>query len=613
MNPTVESVTKRIEERSRRARRAYLSRMEAAVAGRKTPFRTDLAPSNLAHAYAASSGEARSRLLEGEAPNIAIISSYSELLSAHAPLARYPALLKEGVAEAGGVAQFAGGVPAMCDGVTQGYQGMDISLMTRDVIAMSVATALCHRLFDGMALLGVCDKIVPGLVMGALRFGHLPCIMVPGGPMTSGISNKEKARDRERFARCEISREEMVRCELGVYHGQGTCTFYGTANSNQLIMELLGLHLPGASFVNANTPLRDALTREAGRRLASITHLGPDYTPMARVVSEKAVVNALVGLLATGGSTNETLHLVAMARSAGIILDWRDFHELSQVVPLLVRIYPNGPGDINSFQAAGGTPVLIGELLELGLLHRDVTTVMGRGLEPYLHRPVLDGDGVRWEAGPHSTLDPDVISPASRPFDAMGGLRVLEGNLGRAIMKISALPRGEETVVEAPALVFNSQEEVEEAFRQGRLYRDHVTVVRFQGPRANGMPELHKLITLLSVTMDRGHQVGLVTDGRLSGASGKVPFAIHCTPEAAMGGPLARLRDGDTIRMDARAGVLEVKLSQEELLARSPEEPDLRPVQRGWGRELFAPLRRHLDRADAGASALFLDDPDLEV
>ena len=603
MQTTVERVTNRIIERSKKNREAYLQRVEedrgAAV------FRKQLPCSNFAHDLAACGDGCRRALLDDKVPNIAIISSYNDMVSAHQPYGAYPEIIKEAVAGAGGTAQFAGGVPAMCDGVTQGEPGMDLSLISRDVIAMSTVIALSHNVFDGALLLGVCDKILPGLLMGGLQFGHLPMILIPGGPMTSGLPNKEKAHVRELFAEGKIGHKEMLASEVKAYHSPGTCTFYGTANSNQLMAEMLGLHLPGASFVNAGTELREALTRAAAARVTAMTHLGEDYTPIAGVISEKSVVNAMVGLLATGGSTNETMHLVAIARAAAIRIDWDDFAELSDNVPLLVRIYPNGSGDINSFQRAGGMALLIRELLKGGLVHEDVQTVAGFGLSRYLEEPVLDDDKAVWRDGPKQTADPEVIAPVDTPFEDMGGIKVLSGNMGRSIMKISALADGEKTLVEAPAMVFNSQHELEEAFNENKLDRDLVAVVRFQGPQANGMPELHKLITYLSIIMDRGYTVGLVTDGRLSGASGKVPFAIHCTPEAFCGGMLAKVRDGDIIRMDAHNSVLELKVENTKLVEREYAAPDLESHRYGLGRQIFAPLRKDLLGAEEGASSIF--------
>ena len=609
MQSSVEKITRRIIERSRKYREAYLQRVEESRG--KEAFRHKLPCSNFAHDLAGCVGSCRSSLLDETLPNIAIISAYNDLVSAHQPYGDYPEMLKKSVAEAGGTAQFAGGVPAMCDGITQGEPGMDLSLISRDVIAMSTVIALSHNVFDGVLLLGVCDKILPGLLMGALQFGHLPMILVPGGPMTPGLPNKEKAHVRELFAEGRITRKEMLAFEVKAYHSPGTCTFYGTANSNQLMAEMLGMHLPGASFINAGTGLRDALTRAAAIRITGLTHLGDSYLPVARVSSEKSVGNAMVGLLASGGSTNETMHLVAIARAAGIRIDWNDFAELSENVPLLVRIYPNGPGDINSFQQAGGMALFIRELLDAGLVHEDVETVAGTGLTRYLQRPVLAGSESIWEEGPERSADFEVIATPARPFADMGGIKVLSGNLGRAIMKISALEDGEDTLVKAPAMIFHSQLELEEAFNAGRLNRDLVAVVRFQGPRANGMPELHKLITYLSITMDRGYTVGLVTDGRLSGASGKVPFAIHCTPEALAGGTLAKVRDGDIILMDARNSLLELEVDTTELAQRDRAVPDL-TSQFGLGRQIFAPLRANLQGAEQGASSIFFSAQEKE-
>ncbi len=604
MNNVVQKVTERIIERSRGHREQYLLNLEQARG--KGPFRHLLSSSNLAHGLAVSTENETKLLLNHHTPNIAIISAYNDMLSAHHPFMNYPAIIKEAVAAAGGTAQVAGGVPAMCDGITQGEAGMDLSLISRDVIAMSTVIALSHNMFDGALLLGMCDKILPGLLMGALQFSHLPFIMIPAGPMLSGISNKEKAKARERHARGEISKETLLHdYECRIYHGDGICTFYGTANSNQLIAEVLGLHLPGATFVNPGLPLREALTRAASATVCTLTHLGDHYTPIGLVVSEKAVVNAIVAWLATGGSTNETLHLVAIARAAGIRINWDDFSDLSDVVPLLVSIYPNGPGDINSFQQAGGTALLIRELLQTGYLHGDVLTVAGPGLQRYTQKPEMDAGRLVWQEGSEKTYDPKVIRPADQPFSATGGTRILSGNLGRAVIKVSALADGADTVVEAPAMVFNGQHELVEAFEAGKLNRDLVAVVRFQGPRAIGMPELHKLITLLSVVMEQGYTVGLVTDGRLSGASGKVPAAIHVTPEALLRGLLAKVRDGDIIRIDVRAKRLELKVSDLELESRGYAPFDLSSHKFGLGRQIFAPLRNDLSGAEEGASSIY--------
>jgi len=603
MNPAIKKITDRIIERSRPHREKFLQNMERANA--EMPFRHTLPCSNLAHDLAACSHSCKKLLFDNSTPNIGIISGYNDLLSAHATFRDYPELIRQAVEEAGGVAQFAGGVPAMCDGVTQGEPGMDLSLLSRDVIAMSTAIALSHNVFDGCVLLGICDKIFPGLIMGALQFAHLPFIFAPGGPMSSGLPNKEKNRFRELFAQGKISRQELLDAESKSYHSKGTCTFYGTANSNQLIGEMLGMHLPGSTFIHPGTPLRRALTREASRVITTMTHLGDNYTPIGRIISEKSIVNAIVGILATGGSTNQTLHLVAEARAAGIRINWDDFSDLSDAVPLIVRIYPNGSGDINSFQQAGGMALLFKELLEAGLLHDDVTTVAGSGLEAYIRVPVLKDGILTWENGPDKASDPKVITRVKTPFLPEGGTRVLDGNLGRGIMKISALEDGIETLVEAPAMVFNSQEELLDAFKQGRLEQDLVAIVRFQGPRANGMPELHKLMTPLSIAMDKGYRVGLVTDGRLSGASGKVPFVIHLSPEAVTGSLLAKVRDGDMIKMDAKAGTLELRVDAAELEKRPFASPDIKAHRRGMGRQIFAPLRMHVLEAEEGASSIF--------
>ena len=603
MRQAVLEVTERIVQRSREHRTRYLENMEEAMV--EGPFRHRLPASNLAHSIAVCLGGERERMHDGHSPHIAIVTSYNDLLSAHHTYENYPAILKKAVAAAGGVAQVAAGVPAMCDGVTQGEPGMDLSLMSRDVIAMATVIGLSHNVFDGALLLGICDKILPGLLMGALQFGHLPMILVPGGPMRTGLSNKEKAHARELFAEGKIGPEEMLAVECQSYCGAGTCTFYGTANSNQLIAELLGLHLPGASFVNPDDPLREALTIAAATRVTGMTHLGGTYTPIGQVVSEKSVVNAIVGLLATGGSTNQTMHLVAVARAAGIRINWDDFSDLSRVVPLLARIYPNGPGDINTFQDAGGLAALVTELLEGGFLHRDVQTVAGADLEAYARRPVLDKGALAWKAEPEHSADLSVIASVQKPFSTSGGLKVLSGNLGRAVIKVSALSDGADTVVEAPAVVFHTQEELIRVFQEGRLDRSFIAVVRFQGPQATGMPELHKLITPLAVVMDHGHQVAMVTDGRLSGASGKVPAAIHVTPEALCGGMLAKVQDGDLIRLDVGSGRLDLLLDETEIKAREYADPGVKKVRYGTGRQIFAPLRSNMLSPEEGASSLF--------
>ncbi|HEX7027923.1 MAG TPA: phosphogluconate dehydratase [Gammaproteobacteria bacterium] len=604
MNKTLLEITERIVDRSRESRRAYLEKIRRW--GAQGPSRHKLGCANLAHGFAGMQDD-RLKIRAVSNPNIGIVSAYNDMLSAHQPFVRFPDIIKDAVHEVGCTAQFAGGVPAMCDGVTQGQPGMELSLFSRDTIAMATAIALTHNMFDGALCLGICDKIVPGLVIGSLSFGHLPVIFVPGGPMRSGLPNSEKARIRNLFAQGKVGREELLEAEAQSYHEPGTCTFYGTANSNQMMMEMMGLHLPGASFVNPNTPLRDALTRAAAQRVTRITKMGDNYMPMGEVVDEKAIVNALVGLMATGGSTNHTLHLVAMAKAAGVLIDWDDFADVSRIVPLLTRIYPNGQADVNHFHAAGGMAFLIGQLLDAGLLHGDINTVAGKGLDAYRREPFLDGDKLVWRDGASQSLDTDVLRPVDEPFSPIGGLELLTGNIGRAVIKISAV-KPEHQVVEAPAVVFHSQHELQEAIAAGKLERDFIAVVRFQGPKANGMPELHRLTPYLSVQQDKGFKVGLLTDGRMSGASGKVPAAIHITPEALDGGAIARLRDGDVICLNAREGTLEVKVSAGELARREPATADLHDHESGLGRELFAMMRRQVGPSEAGASFLFGDE-----
>jgi phosphogluconate dehydratase len=595
----VTQVTRRIRERSAQSRGNYLTRVHKAISA--GPIRGHVSCTNLAHAFAAFDPADKLTLREIRQPNIAIVSAYNDMLSAHQPLERFPAIIKQAAREVGAVAQFAGGVPAMCDGVTQGQTGMELSLFSRDVIAMATAVALSHNVFDALLCLGVCDKIVPGLLIGALQFGHLPTIFVPAGPMTSGLPNDEKAKIRQLYAQGKVDRAALLEAESKAYHGPGTCTFYGTANSNQMLMEVMGLHLPGAAFVNPNTPLRDTLTAAATQRVAKITKLGTAYTPIAEVIDERAIVNGIVGLLATGGSTNHTIHLVAIARAAGIVINWTDFSDLSAVVPMLTKIYPNGSADVNHFHAAGGMGFLIRELLDNGLLHGDVRTVAGEdGLRSYTREPVLREGRLSWGAAPELSADIGVLRPASNPFSADGGLKLLTGNLGRAVIKISAVP-AKNRIIEAPAIVFDTQDAMLEAFKRGELARDFVAVVRYQGPRANGMPELHKLTPALGVLQDQGFRVALVTDGRMSGASGKVPAAIHVTPECVAGGPLARVRDGDVIVVDAEAGVLQVKVSEQELAARTIAPADLTENSYGCGRELFASARENCTCAEEGA------------
>lgn len=599
LNPVVAAVTARIRHRSQAPRALYLKRIDAAR--ESGTARGRLGCTNLAHAFAAADSSDKSQLRAGRWPNLAIVSAYNDMLSAHQPLERYPAIIKQAAREAFAVAQFAGGVPAMCDGVTQGEPGMELSLFSRDVIAMATAIALSHNTFDAALMLGICDKIVPGLVIGALSFGHLPTVFVPGGPMPSGLPNDDKAKVRQLFAQGKVGRDALLESEAQSYHAPGTCTFYGTANSNQMLMEVMGLHLPGAAFVNPKTPLRDALTAAAAKRIAALTTLGDAYTPIAAIVDERAIVNAIVGLHATGGSTNHTIHLIAMARAAGIVIDWDDFSDLSGVVPLLARIYPNGKADVNHFHAAGGMGYLIRELLGAGLLHGDVQTVAGPGLAAYAQEPFLDADGkLVWRDAPAVSGDDSVLRPVSNPFSADGGLRRLTGNLGRSVIKVSAV-KPEHRIVEAPALVFDSQEAVQAAFKRGDLRRDFVAVVRYQGPRANGMPELHKLTPPLAVLQDEGFHVALVTDGRMSGASGKVPAAIHVSPECLAGGALDRVRDGDLIRLDAEAGTLEALVDAAEWAARLPATADLSGNESGMGRELFASARAMVSTAETGA------------
>ncbi|WP_454848230.1 phosphogluconate dehydratase [Rhizobium binxianense] len=599
----ISAITNRIVERSKPTRERYLDRVRAAAA--QGVQRSVLGCANLAHGFAICSPAEKDALAGDHVPNLGIITAYNDMLSAHQPFETYPAIIRQAAAEAGGVAQVAGGVPAMCDGVTQGQPGMELSLFSRDLIAMAAGVGLSHNMFDAALFLGVCDKIVPGLVIAALSFGHLPSIFIPAGPMTSGLPNDEKSRVRQLYAEGKIGRAELLEAESKSYHGPGTCTFYGTANSNQMLMEIMGFHMPGSSFINPGTPLREALTREAAKRALAITALGNEFTPAGEMIDERSIVNGVVGLHATGGSTNHTLHLVAMARAAGIQLSWQDIAELSEIIPLLARVYPNGLADVNHFQAAGGMGFLIKELLKHGLLHDDVRTVYGQGLEAYTVEAKLGENGaVVRESSPEKSHDPKVLSNIETPFQANGGLKMLRGNIGRAVIKISAV-KPERHIVEAPAIVFHSQQELQDAFKEGKLNRDFVAVVRFQGPKANGMPELHKLTPPLGVLQDRGFRVALLTDGRMSGASGKVPAAIHVTPEAVDGGPIARIRDGDIIRIDAIRGTLELLVDAADLAEREPVTADLSDNEFGMGRELFAPFRRAVGPSDQGASVLF--------
>jgi phosphogluconate dehydratase len=597
IHPLVLAVTERIADRSRSERSLYLGRMTNEAA--EGPTRARLSCTNLAHGFAASSSGDKDALKDLRWPNVAIITAYNDMLSAHQPFEGYPGLIRVAARDAGATAQVAGGVPAMCDGVTQGHAGMELSLFSRDVIAMSTGVALAHGMFDGALCLGVCDKIVPGLLIGALSFGHLPTVFVPAGPMPTGVANKDKARIRQLFAEGKVGRDALLKSECDSYHSAGTCTFYGTANSNQMLMEVMGLHMPGSAFVSPNTPLRDALTAAATHRLARITSLGKEYIPLARVVDERAIVNGIVGLLATGGSTNHTLHLVAIARAAGIIIDWTDFSELSDVVPLLARIYPNGSADVNHFHAAGGMGFLVRELLHAGLMHADVQTIAGVGLDAYTQEPWLSPEGVAWRPAPIASGDTSVLRPASDPFCADGGLKLMRGNLGRSVIKTSAV-KSEHRVIEAPALVFDGQDDVLKAFEAGELARDVVVVVRYQGPRANGMPELHKLTPALASLQSKGFKVALVTDGRMSGASGTVPAAIHVSPECLHGGPLAKVRDGDIVRLDSLAGTLTVQVSEEEFSRRTVATPVLESNSFGMGRDLFRMFRANAAAAEEG-------------
>ncbi|MBE0554196.1 MAG: phosphogluconate dehydratase [Rhodobacteraceae bacterium] len=597
LNPVIDRVTDRIRERSATSRTAYLARI--AAAGRAGPARGHLACGNQAHAYAAM-GADKTALAEGRLPNIGIVTAYNDMLSAHQPYEDYPKIIREAARKAGATAQVAGGVPAMCDGVTQGQPGMELSLFSRDVIALAAGVAMSHNTFDAALYLGVCDKIVPGLIMAAATFGHVPAVFVPAGPMTSGIPNDQKAKVRNAYAEGKATRAELMASEMASYHGPGTCTFYGTANTNQMLMEFMGLHLPGASFVNPGTPLREALTTAALERAATITALGNDYRPAGEVLDERAFVNGIVGLMATGGSTNLVLHLPAMARAAGVMLDLEDFDDLSQAVPLMAKVYPNGLADVNHFHAAGGLQFLIGQLLDAGLLHADARTVAGDGLALYRQEPKLTEGRLHWAEGPKDSLNDKIVRPAADPFQPTGGLRQLAGNLGRGVIKVSAVAP-ERHVIEAPARVFHDQEAVKAAFKAGEFTSDTVVVVRFQGPQANGMPELHSLTPVLSVLQDRGLKMALVTDGRMSGASGKVPAAIHVSPEAAVGGPLALLRDGDVVRLDAVAGTLSTAA---DLSGRTVVRPDLSANGHGIGRELFEAFRRNVGTAETGAAVV---------
>lgn len=603
MHSVVNQVTANIAKRSERQRTAYLEHIEKARV--KGPQRSLLHCGNLAHGFAACTRQDKATLRAGTKANIAIVSAYNEMLSAHQPYVSFPEQIKKAISNAGGVAQFATGVPAMCDGITQGQPGMDLSLLSRDVIAMSTAIGLSHNMFDGGLLLGICDKIVPGLLMAALSFGHLPFIFVPAGPMPSGIPNQEKAKIRQLFAEGKADKNALLDVEAASYHSAGTCTFYGTANSNQLVIEVMGLQLPGSSFINPNTSCREALTQAAAEQILSLTDLSNNYMPIGRLLDEKTIVNGIVGLLASGGSTNHTMHLVAIAAMAGYSINWDDFSQLSAITPLITKIYPNGHADINHFQQAGGMAYFISTLLEHGLLHQDVNTVVGFGLEKYTQQPQFNDNQLQWIAGPQTSSNPEVLTSAATPFKNQGGLQVLSGNLGRAIFKTSGLAPGK-YVIEAPAVVCATQEEFEQLFKDGLLNKDCVVVVRFQGPQASGMPELHQLTPKLGVLMDKGYQVALVTDGRMSGASGKVPAAIHLTPEAINGGAIAKIENGDMILIDGNRGILQILITDEELSQRSATQMISNDHHYGMGRELFGTLRAQFTGAEQGACSLFM-------
>lgn len=599
LNPTVDRVTRRIEDRSADRRRRYEEHMQQQH--RRGVHRAELSCGNLAHGFAACNAGDKNNLKLMNSTNIGIVSSYNDMLSAHQPFEHFPELIKAAARGMGSTAQFAGGVPAMCDGVTQGQPGMELSLFSRDVIAMSTAVAMSHNMFDGALYLGVCDKIVPGLFIGAARFGHLPTIFVPAGPMPSGLPNAEKSRIRQLYAEGKVGRDALLEAESDSYHSAGTCTFYGTANSNQLMLEMMGLHMPGTSFVNPGTPLRDAITRFSTEQVIRNSDQGGDYHPFYKQIDAHAIVNAMIGLLTSGGSTNHTLHLVAMAAAVGVTITWDDFAELSTVIPGLTRIYPNGQADVNHFHAAGGVSFLVRELLSAGLMHADVHTAFGTDMHAYTQEPFLEGDRLIWREGTRQSLDEDVLRPAFRPFSPTGGLAVLDGNLGRGVIKVSAV-KPEFRQVEAPVRIFDDQSQVKAAFESGELDRDVIVVVRFQGPRANGMPELHQLTPFLGVLQDRGHKVALVTDGRMSGASGKVPAAIHITPEAVDAGPIAYLRDGDRVRLDPDRGVLEALVDADIWAQREPATCDLDHYHQGMGRELFAGFRQLVGGAEEGAA-----------
>lgn len=605
VHAVLESVTNDVIERSKETRNAYLQRIDDAAS--QNPSRGILSCGNLAHGFAACGADEKADLSGQKKANVAIISAYNDMLSAHQPFEPFPEIIKNAARDAGGVAQFAGGVPAMCDGITQGQPGMDLSLFSRDVIAMATAVGLSHNMFDAAMYLGVCDKIVPGLLMGALSFGHLPAVFVPAGPMPSGLPNKEKIRIRQLFAEGKVGRDELLKAESESYHSPGTCTFYGTANSNQMMMEMMGLHLPGGTFINPNTPMRDELTAEATRQILSLTSLGEDYRPVGKIIDEKAIINAMVGLLATGGSTNHTIHLVAIARVAGIQINWNDFDKLSAIIPSLTRIYPNGTADVNHFNAAGGLGLVIRELCKHGLMHEDITTIgREKGMQQYTQEPRFEDGKLNWVEGPEESQDPEIISTVEKPFAKTGGLTLMRGNLGRGVSKISAVDP-EHQIVEAPAMVFDDQNDVVETFKRGEMDQDVIVVLRFQGPKANGMPELHKVTSPLGVLQDRGYKVALITDGRMSGASGKVPSAIHLSPECLDDSNLTKVQNGDMIYLNTQTGELTLKVDDDELAKRKPAEFRRTEQHYGTGRELFTTFRAAVSTAETGAVSMFND------
>ncbi|MBU2870436.1 phosphogluconate dehydratase [Colwellia sp. E2M01] len=602
MKQTIIDITEKIIKRSAKTRAAYLAKIDAAKSN--TVHRASLSCGNLAHGFAACGKDDKTSLRGIQHSDIAIVTSYNDMLSAHQPYQTYPDIIKAAVKDAGGVAQVAAGVPAMCDGVTQGQPGMDLSLMSRDVIAMSTAVGLSHNMFDGALMLGICDKIVPGLMIASMTFGHLPTVFIPAGPMPSGLPNKEKARVRQQYAKGEADETALLEAESASYHSAGTCTFFGTANSNQLVVEVMGLHLPGASFIAPNTQLREELTKAAARQATRLMPQSGNYMPIGRMIDERSIVNAIVALLATGGSTNLTMHIIAFAKAAGIIINFQDFNDLSEEVPLLTRIYPNGQADINQFQEAGGMALLFRELIDAGLVFEDVETICGRGLSRYTQKPVLENGELKWVDCVEKSLDDSVIATVAKPFSHHGGLRVMKGNLGVSVIKTSSL-HDDHLVIKAPAIVFEDQHELQTAFDAGELEKDFIAVVRFQGPKARGMPELHKLTPPLGVLQDKGFKVALVTDGRMSGASGKVPAAIHLCPEALDGGLIAKVKTGDMITLDGETGELTLLVDEQELAQRETSLFQMNGHHQGMGRELFGFMRRNLSSAETGACSLF--------